>query len=203
MRTKVRRHPERGRYDAETLYRILDEGLVCHVGFVEDGLPYVIPTTYGRIGATLYLHGAPASRMVRALRAGADICVTVTLVDGLVLAASAMHHSMNYRSAVVMGRPTEVAEPAAKTEGLRAIVEHSSLPGRWPQVRPPSPPELAATTVVALALEHCSAKIRTGPPADNEEDLTLPVWTGEIPLHVAAGTPIPVLRAPALTETEI
>ncbi|MGH2718678.1 MAG: pyridoxamine 5'-phosphate oxidase family protein, partial [Actinomycetota bacterium] len=147
----------------------------------------------------LYLHGAPASRMLRALRAGGDLCVTVTLVDGLVLAASAMHHSMNYRSAVVMGKATEITDPAAKTEALRAIVEHSSVPGRWEQVRPPLPQELAATMVVTLPLEHCSAKVRTGGPTDNEEDLALPVWTGEVPLRLRAGTPVPCAGRPLFT----
>jgi nitroimidazol reductase NimA-like FMN-containing flavoprotein (pyridoxamine 5'-phosphate oxidase superfamily) len=194
-RTEVRRLAKRAVYERETVYRILDEGLVCHVGFVADGKPVVIPTGYGRIGDTLYLHGSPASRMLGALGNGADVCLTVTLVDGLVLARSAFHHSMNYRSVVLFGRATLLEDPDAKREALRAFTEHVA-PGRWQEVRPPSEKELKSTTVLAIPLEEVSAKVRTGPPLDDEEDYALPVWAGVLPLELTPGAPLADERLP-------
>jgi len=188
-RTRVRRLPARGAYDRETVHAILDEGLVAHVGFVADGQPYVIPTLYGRSGRLLYLHGSAASRMLVGLEGGLPVCLTVTLLDGLVLARSAFHHSANYRSVVVLGRASPVADPAAKTVALRVISEHVA-PGRWEAVRPPDPRELAATSVLALPLDEASAKVRAGPPVDEAEDLALPVWAGVLPLSLTPGQPL-------------
>jgi hypothetical protein len=195
-RTQVHRLPKRGVYNREAVYGILDEGLVCHVGFVADGKPVVIPTGYGRHGDMLYVHGSPASRMFRALGAGADVCVTVTLVDGLVLARSAFHHSMNYRSVVIFGRATLLEDPAAKREALQAFTEHVA-PDRWQEIRQPSVKELQATTVLAIPLHEVSAKVRTGPPLDDEEDYALPVWAGVLPFNLATGSPLPDDRLPA------
>lgn len=189
-RTRVRRLPKRASYEAETIYAILDEGLVCHVGFAVDGQPYVIPTTYARIGDQLYVHGSAASRMLRTLAGAVPVCVTVTLLDGLVLARSAFHHSMNYRSVVVLGTATEVVDPTERLAALEAIVEHMR-PGRWNDVRPPSEPELHATAVLRLPLAEASAKIRTGPPIDDDADLTRGCWAGEIPLRLTPQTPVP------------
>jgi hypothetical protein len=194
-RTQVHRLPKRGVYDREAVYRILDEGLVCHIGFVAEGRPVVIPTGYGRQGDTLYIHGSTASRMFRALGKGADVCVTITLVDGLVLARSAFHHSMNYRSVVIFGRAREVEDPARKVEALRAFTEHVA-PGRWAEIRQPSAKELQATTVLTLQLEEVSAKVRTGPPLDDEEDYVWPVWAGVLPLNITTGQPVPDARLP-------
>ncbi len=188
-RTTVRRLPERARYDRDTIHAILDEGLVCHVGFVADGQPFVVPSTYARWDDLLVIHGSAASRMVRALAAGAPACVSVTLLDGLVLARSAFHHSMNYRSVVVVGTATEVTDPAQKVRALDAIVEHVA-PGRAARVRPPSENELRATRVVTLPLDEASAKVRTGPPKDDEADYALPVWAGEIPLGLRPSQPV-------------
>ena len=188
-RTTIRRLPKRGVYDREAVYKILDEGFVCHVGFVAEGQPFVIPTAYGRDGDTLFVHGAKASRMLKALRDGAEVCVTVTLVDGLVLARSAFHHSMNYRSVVVFGRARLVESHDEKMDALRAFTEHV-VPGRWQASRTPNRQELDATLVLALPLSEASAKVRTGPPIDDEEDMTLPVWAGVIPLTYAAGEPV-------------
>jgi len=196
-RTTVRRGARRANYDRETIHRILDAGLVCQVGFVVDGRAAVIPTAYGRIDDVLYLHGSPASRMLRALQSGIDVCVTVTLVDGLVLARSAFHHSMNYRSVVIYGQAAVVSDPREKLAALRAFVEHIT-PGRWPEVREPNPGELAGTLVLALPLVEVSAKVRTGPPVDDEADLDWPVWAGVIPLETRASAPI---RDPLLAET--
>jgi nitroimidazol reductase NimA-like FMN-containing flavoprotein (pyridoxamine 5'-phosphate oxidase superfamily) len=195
-RTQVHRLPKRGVYDREAVYRILDEGLVCHVGFVADGKPVVIPTGYGRHGDMLYVHGSTASRMFRALGAGADVCVTITLVDGLVLARSAFHHSMNYRSVVIFGKAAVLEDPAAKREALHAFTEHVA-PGRWQEIRQPSPKELQATTVLAIPLQEVSAKVRTGPPLDDEEDYALLVWAGVLPLNVSTGSPLADDRLPA------
>ncbi|HZI20775.1 MAG TPA: pyridoxamine 5'-phosphate oxidase family protein [Pyrinomonadaceae bacterium] len=196
-RTTLRRLPKRASYDRAEVYSILDEGLVCHVGFVSGGQPFVIPTAYGRLGDELYLHGARASRMLKALRDGAEVCVTVTLLDGLVLARSAFHHSMNYRSVVVFGRARLVASAEEKTRALEAFTEHV-LPGRWAEVRRPTPQELDATLVLALPLAEASAKVRTGPPVDDEEDYALPVWAGVVPLAARAADPVPDPRlAPA------
>ena len=194
-RTQVRRLPKRGVYDRDAVYRILDEGLVCHIGFVVVGKPVVIPIGYGRKGDTLYLHGSPASRMLRALGRGADVCLTVTIVDGLVLARSAFHHSMNYRSVVIFGKATLVEDPAAKWEALHAFTEHVA-PGRWQEVRQPSEKELKSTLVLAIPLKEVSAKVRTGPPLDDEEDYALPVWAGVLPIELTPTTPLPDNRLP-------
>jgi hypothetical protein len=194
-RTQVHRLPKRGVYDREAVYRTLDEGLVCHVGFVADGKPLVIPTGYGRKGDTLYVHGSPGSRMLRALGKGADVCITVTLVDGLVLARSAFHHSMNYRSVVIFGKATVLEDPAAKREALHVFTEHVA-PGRWQEVRQPSEKELQATSVLAIPLEEVSAKVRIGPPIDDEQDYTLPVWAGVLPLQLTPQPPLPDDRLP-------
>ncbi len=188
-RTQVRRLPKRAVYDRETVDRILDEGLVCHVGFVADGQLVVIPTGYGREGNTLYIHGSAASRMLRNLSKGIEVCVTVTLLDGLVLARSAFHHSMNYRSVVIFGTAAVVEDEATKREALRAFTEHIA-PGRWREVRPPTEDELKATTVLAIPLEEVSAKVRTGPPLDDEEDYALPVWAGVLPLKLKPQQPV-------------
>src|SRR5215468_8270802 len=157
-RTQVKRLPKRGKYDAETVYKILDEAFVCHVGFVADGQPYVIPTNFGRVGDTLYLHGSAASRMLRTLSQGIPVCVTVTLIDGLVLARSAFHHSVNYRSVVLLGTARAVTDPDEKLAALHAFTEQI-VPGRWDEIRPPTPQELKATSVLCLPLEEASAKV--------------------------------------------
>ena len=188
-RTRVRREPQRGRYDRETIDAILDAGLVCHLGFVQDGQPYVIPTGYGRAGDDLYLHGSAASRLVRTLAEGVPVCVTVTLLDGLVLARSAYHHSMNYRSVVVLGRAVEVTEERERLSALEIISEHI-VRGRWADIRPPNPLELKATRVLWLPIEEASAKVRTGPPVDDEEDYGLPCWAGVLPFRIEVGPPL-------------
>ena len=188
-RTTVRRLPERARYDRAIVHAILDEGLVCHVGFVQEGQPFVIPSAYARAGDRLVIHGSAASRMVKALAGGAPACATVTLLDGLVLARSGFHHSMNYRSVVVVGTATEVTDPAEKRRALDAIVEHVA-PGRAASVRPPSENELRATRVVTLPLDEASAKVRTGPPKDDEADYALAVWAGELPLRLEPFEPV-------------
>ncbi|HVW32229.1 MAG TPA: pyridoxamine 5'-phosphate oxidase family protein [Acidimicrobiia bacterium] len=189
-RTEIRRHPERGDHRDATVAAILDEGLVAHVGIAVDGQPYVIPMIYARRGATLYLHGSPASRLLRAMKKTVPVCVTVTLLDGLVLAKSAFHHSMNYRSVVVLGEAQEVTDPAEKRAAFAALVDHA-VPGRSAEARPPNPKETAGTIVLALPLGEASAKIRTGPPIDDEADRPLPVWAGVIPLRLERGTPVP------------
>jgi uncharacterized protein len=189
QRTKLGRLPDRGTHDRETIHRILDEGFICHIGFAVDGQPFVIPTGYGRRGETLYIHGSAASRMLRNLQKGLPVCFTVTLLDGLVLARSAFHHSMNYRSVVVLGTATLVEDPAEKLEALRAVSDQI-IAGRWDEVRLPTDQELKATTVLKLALNEASAKIRTGPPKDDEEDYTLPIWAGVLPLHTNPGEPL-------------
>jgi nitroimidazol reductase NimA-like FMN-containing flavoprotein (pyridoxamine 5'-phosphate oxidase superfamily) len=180
--------PERGAYDREQIDAILDAGLVCHLGFVHDGHPFVIPTLYGRVGDEVYVHGSSASRMLRRLRDGVDACLTVTLVDGLVLARSIFHHSINYRSVVVLGRVVEVTDPDEKLRALEAFGERI-LPGRWAEVRPPTRQELKATSILRLPLDEASAKLREGPPKDEEEDYDLAVWAGVIPLALRAGQP--------------
>jgi nitroimidazol reductase NimA-like FMN-containing flavoprotein (pyridoxamine 5'-phosphate oxidase superfamily) len=189
-RTQVKRLPKRGKYDRETVYGILDAGFVCHVGFSADGQPYVIPTNYGRAGDTLYLHGSAASRMLRTLSGGVPVCVTVTHVDGLVLARSAFHHSVNYRSVMILGTARLVEDPAEKMEALRIFTEHV-LKGRWDDVRQPTEQELKGTMVLALPLEEVSAKVRTGGPVDDEADYALPVWAGVLPLETVAQPPQP------------
>jgi uncharacterized protein len=189
-RTRVRRKPDRGSYDAALVHAILDAAPICHVGFVHDGSPVVIPTIHGRIGRTLYLHGSPASRMLRTLREGPEVAVNAVVMDGIVLARSLFNHSMNYRSVVVMGRARPVDDPDEKTAALRAITDHL-VPGRWDDARTPSEKEDRGTLVVAVPIEEASAKVRSGPPGDEAEDLDLPYWTGVIPLRMVAGEPEP------------
>jgi nitroimidazol reductase NimA-like FMN-containing flavoprotein (pyridoxamine 5'-phosphate oxidase superfamily) len=188
-RTRVRRLPERGHYETETIHAILDEALICHIGFVVDGQPVVIPTIHWRDGETLYVHGSAASRMLRSLRGGVDACVTVTLLDGLVLARSAFHHSMNYRSVVVFGKAREVGEDE-KLRALETLVEHV-VRGRSKEVRAPNQKELRQTLVLALPIGEASAKIRTGGPVDDEEDYALPVWAGVLPLGLTPREAMP------------
>ena len=201
QRTTLKRLPQRGSSDREVINAILDEGFVCHVGFSVDGQPFVIPTGYARDGEKLYVHGSQASRMLRRLEQGIEICLTVTLIDGLVLARSAFHHSMNYRSVAVFGRATVVDDPSEKLAALRALTEHM-IPGRWDDTRKPNERELQLTTVLALPLTEASAKIRTGPPLDDDEDYDLDVWAGVIPLRLVAAEPLndprlkPNLEAP-------
>jgi nitroimidazol reductase NimA-like FMN-containing flavoprotein (pyridoxamine 5'-phosphate oxidase superfamily) len=183
-RIRVKREPQRARYDRETIEAILDEALVCHLGFEVDGQPYVIPTLHARVGDRLYVHGSAASRLLRHLAGGARVCVTVTLVDGLVLARSVFNHSVNYRSAVVFGTATLV-EDAEKREALRALTEQLA-PGRWDEARQPTEQELKATWILSLPIDEASAKVRTGPEEDEPEDLDLPVWAGVVPVHLAA-----------------
>ncbi|MNT24022.1 Pyridoxamine 5'-phosphate oxidase [compost metagenome] len=187
-RTTLKRLPKRGSYDRDLVNAILDEGLLCHVGFVVDGLPFVIPTAYWRIGDRIYLHGAPVSRMLTQLRQGGDVCVTVTLLDGLVLARSAFHHSMNYRSVLIFGRAEWVEGEAEKLAAMEAFMEHV-VPGRAAEVRPPNPAEVAGTLILAIAIEEASAKVRSGPPVDDARDMDWPVWAGEIPVHMVGTQP--------------
>jgi uncharacterized protein len=200
-RTVLKRLPQRGSFEREQINQILDEGIVCHVGFVIDGQPVVIPTGYGRVDENLIIHGSQASRMLRALKQGIDVCVTVTLIDGLVLARSAFHHSMNYRSVVIFGRARLIEDEQEKIDALRALSDHI-VPGRWNEVRGPNERELQQTTVLSLPLTEASAKIRTGPPLDDEEDYQLNVWAGTIPLSLVSGPPVndpelkPDLKAP-------
>jgi len=189
-RTRVVREPDRAVYDREEAYRILDEGFLCHVGFTIEGQPFVIPTSYGRRGSELYIHGSAASRMLRQMKDGFPVCVTVTLLDGLVLARSIFNHSMNYRSVVILGKATLVDDPEEKLAALRVLSEHI-LPGRWDEVRQPNERELKATSVLRLAVEEFSAKVRTGPPIDDAEDYAFPTWAGVIPVEVTAGDAVP------------
>jgi nitroimidazol reductase NimA-like FMN-containing flavoprotein (pyridoxamine 5'-phosphate oxidase superfamily) len=189
-RTQVKRLPKRGKYERGTVHQILDSGIVCHVGFNVDGQPYVIPTNYGRAGDTLYIHGSAASRMLRTLSEGIPVCITVTHLDGLVLARSAFHHSVNYRSVVILGTAKLVEDPAEKREALRIFTEQV-MKGRWDDIRQPTEQELKGTTVLSVALEEVSAKVRTGGPVDDEADYTLPVWAGVLPLETIAKAPIP------------
>jgi nitroimidazol reductase NimA-like FMN-containing flavoprotein (pyridoxamine 5'-phosphate oxidase superfamily) len=189
-RTRLRRRPTRGSFETEAIYAILDEGFVCHIAFAVDGQPYAIPTGYARSGDQIYIHGSTASRMLRTLGDGIDLCLTVTLVDGLVLARSAFHHSMNYRSVVVLGKARTVTDDGEKVEALRCFTDHI-VPGRWPELRPVTGNELRATTVLALPIQEASAKVRSGPPIDAEEDYGWPIWAGVVPLHVRAGEPVP------------
>ena len=189
-RTKLKRIPKRGNFERKAIYEILDEAFVCHVGFTVDDQPFVIPTSFARIGDRLMIHGSAASRMMRNLSGGIDVCVTVTLIDGLVLARSAFHHSMNYRSVVVFGRAQIIEGEREKYEALKAFTEHL-VPGRWAEIRPPTKNELKGTTVLTLPLEESSAKIRTGAPVDDAEDYELDVWAGVVPLKSTAGKPLP------------
>lgn len=195
-RTTLRRLPARGRFDRQTVEAILDEALVCHVGFVTDGQPFVIPTIHARVEDRVYVHGSAASRMLKTLEGGVPVCLTVTLVDGLVLARSAFHHSMNYRSVVVLGEARSVVDEREKWDALHAIVEHVA-PGRWSEVREPSAREMAGTLVLRLALEEASAKVRAGPPLDDEEDYALECWAGVLPLRLVPGEPEADPRLPA------
>lgn len=188
-RTRVVREPERGVYDRDTAYKILDQGFICHVGFAIDNQPFVIPTSYGRKGDTLYIHGSAASRMLRNASSGIPLCVTVTLLDGLVLARSVFNHSMNYRSVVVLGTATAVEDRAEKLSALNVISDHI-VPGRWNDARRPTDKELKATTVVRLPINEFSAKVRTGPPIDDDEDYSFRVWAGVLPLRTVPGDPI-------------
>ncbi|MBP8125879.1 MAG: pyridoxamine 5'-phosphate oxidase family protein, partial [Caldilineaceae bacterium] len=186
---QVRRLPKRADYDRETVQAIVDASAICHVGFVVEGRPFVVPTIHARIGEVVYFHGAPASRMLKTIRDGASLCITVTHLDGLVLARSAFHHSMNYRSAMLFGIGRLVDDETEKWDALHAITE-AVMPGRWEDARQPNPKEMAATLVVAMPIEYASAKVRTGPPGDDEEDYALPVWAGVLPLALTPQAPI-------------
>jgi len=188
-RTRVVREADRAVYDRETVYRILDEGFLCHAGFVVDGQPFVIPTSYGRKGAYLYIHGSAASRMLRQMKESVPVCIEVTLLDGLVLARSIFNHSMNYRSVVILGKATLVDDPEDKLAALRILSEHI-LPGRWDDSRQPNERELKATSVLRVPIEEFSAKVRQGPAIDDEDDYSFPTWAGVVPLEMKAGTPI-------------
>jgi uncharacterized protein len=188
-RTKVRRLAKRAVYDKAQVHAILDEGFLCHVGFVQDGQPFVIPTLYARSGETLYMHGSGASRMLKTLAQGVDVCVTVTLVDAYVLARSAFHHSMNYRAVTVLGQARLVADETEKLAALRVITDHI-VPRRWDEVRGPNALEMKQTIVLALPLEEVAAKVRSGPPADDDEDYALPVWAGIVPIRAQLGEPV-------------
>jgi uncharacterized protein len=197
-RSQLWRLPKRGSHELKTIHEILDAGFLAHVGFNVSGQPFVIPTLFGRAGETLYLHGSAASRMLRELSTGVPACVTVTLVDGLVLARSAFHHSMNYRSVVAFGTARKIEDPIQKTEALRVVSDHL-IAGRWEDVRAPYEQELKATSVLEFAMEEASAKIRSGPPVDDEEDYALPMWAGVLPLTIRSGQPVPDPRLPAGT----
>ena len=204
-RTRVVREPDRAVYDREAVYRILDEGFLCHVGFTMDNQPFVIPTSYGRKGANLYIHGSAASRMLRQMKDGVAVCLTVTLLDGLVLARSVFNHSMNYRSVVILGKATLVDDPQEKLAALRVLSEHI-LPGRWADARQPNERELKATSVLRLPIEEFSAKVRVGPPIDDAEDMSFPTWAGVVPLEMKVGEPIadpkldPIHKVPKYVE---
>jgi nitroimidazol reductase NimA-like FMN-containing flavoprotein (pyridoxamine 5'-phosphate oxidase superfamily) len=201
-RTRIVREPNRAVYDRDAIYKILDEGFVCHVGFTADGETYVIPTMYARLGDAIYFHGSAASRMLRNAAAGLDVCITVTLIDGLVLARSVFNHSMNYRSVVALGRAAAVDEASEKIAALQAFTE-KILPGRWSDARQPNEKELKATSILRLGLNEVSAKVRSGPVEDDAEDYALPVWAGLVPLKLVAEPPIrdersdPAISTPA------
>jgi hypothetical protein len=194
-RTKVRRLPDRGKYDSESVYGILDEAFICHVGFVVESQPYVIPTGFARVNDTLYIHGSAASRMLRTLADGVQICVTVTLIDGIVMARSGFHSSMNYRSVVILGRATQVEGRDEKLAAMAAFSEQV-MPGRWKDLRETTDAELKGTLVLSLPLKEVSAKVRSGPPKDDEVDYALPLWAGIVPLQLTAGNPINDPRLP-------
>lgn len=189
-RTRVARLPRKARYDAATLHAILDAGYLCHVGFLVDGQPAVIPTLYGRSGDRVVFHGSAASRMLRTLSEGVPACLAVTLVDGVVVARSLFHSSMHYRSVVLYGTAREIADRDERLEALRAIAEHL-IPGRWQEARAPSERELEATRVLALPIDEASAKVSDGPPGDDEEDYALPTWAGVLPLSERVAAPVP------------
>jgi uncharacterized protein len=198
-RTELRRLPNRGSHELEVIHAILDAGFLAHVGFQQDGQPFVIPTLYGRDGDKLYLHGSAASRMLRSLETGIPACVTVTHVDGLVLARSAFHHSMNYRSVVAFGTARKIEDPERKTHALQVVSDHL-LAGRWDEVRRPTEKELKATAVLEFSIDEASAKVRTGPPMDDEEDYSLPVWAGVVPMALEVRMPLPDARLPEQIE---
>jgi uncharacterized protein len=189
-RTTVKRLPDRGVYDRATIDAILDEALICHVGFVHDGQPFVIPTGFARDGDSLFIHGSPASRMLRTLSGGVPVCVTVTLVDGMVVARSAFHSSMNYRSVVILGTATPVLDDDRKLPAMKLLVDHL-IPDRWNDLRPITPRELKATLILEIPLNEASAKVRTGGPKDDEEDYELPIWAGVVPLALTPSAPVP------------
>lgn len=189
QRTRVVREPQRGVYDRDVVNRILDEGFICHVGFSVDGQPFVIPTSYGRHEDVLYIHGSAASRMLRNVSGGIPMCVTVTLLDGLVLARSIFNHSMNYRSVVVLGKGIAIEDREEKLNALRSLSEHI-IPGRWNEIRQPNEKEMKATTILRVPIQEFSAKVREGPVVDDEEDYAFPVWAGVLPLKVVTGEPI-------------
>ncbi len=188
-KTRINRLPKRGNYERETIYRILDEALICHVGFVANGQPYVIPINFARVDDTIVLHGAKASRLLKHIEAGNSVCVEVTIVDGLVLARSVFHHSVNYRSVVLFGKGQAIEEDEKKIEALRAVSEHL-IPGRWDEARLPNRKELHATRVVSIKIDEASAKVRLGPPVDEQEDYLLPVWAGILPLQEVPFLPV-------------
>jgi nitroimidazol reductase NimA-like FMN-containing flavoprotein (pyridoxamine 5'-phosphate oxidase superfamily) len=194
-RTKLRRLPKRGAHDRETIDAILDEAMVCHLGFVHDGRPAVIPTLHARVGDEVLIHGSAASRMLRALATGVDVCLTATLIDGLVLARSAFHHSVNYRSVVLYGTARPLTETAELESALEAFTE-KLVPGRWADVRWPNRKELKGTAALALPIEEGSAKVRTGPPIDDEEDYALGMWAGVVPMRTEVLAPEPDERLP-------
>ncbi|MHB8394589.1 MAG: pyridoxamine 5'-phosphate oxidase family protein [Candidatus Dormibacteria bacterium] len=198
-RTTVRRHPERAAYDRKTINAVLDEAFICHIGFVVDGVPWVMPTMYARAGDILYVHGSPVSRMLTAASGGAEVCVTVTLLDGLVLARSVFHHSMNYRSVVLVGRPEEVTDTEEKFAAFKALVDHV-IPARWDDSRQPTAKELKATKVLRLDIREASCKLRTGGPGDPSPDAELPIWAGVIPVLTKVGDPIPAFDLPVGVE---
>jgi uncharacterized protein len=189
-RTRLRRYPSRGVYDRPEIDAILDEALVAHLGFVDDGQPFVIPTLFARVDDVLYIHGSAASRTLRRLSEGVPACLTVTLVDGIVLARAAFHHSINYRSVVVLGT-CRALDGADRIESALSAFTNRLVPGRWDEIRPPTAQELKATTVLTMDLSECSAKVRSGPPGDDEPDYELPIWAGVIPLRIVADEPVP------------
>jgi uncharacterized protein len=195
-RTTIRRQAQRANYDRELIDALIDEALACHVGFAIDGRPWVVPTIHARVDDVLYLHGAVANHMLRSLAGGIEACVTITLIDGLVLARSAFHHSINYRSVMIFGQMTFVDDPAEKDAALHALVEHV-VPGRMVEARPPSEAELRKTSVLRLPITEASAKVRTDGPIDDADDLDLPVWAGQLPMSTTYGAPIPEPDSPA------
>ena len=186
---RVRRMPERGHYDADTIYPIIDAALICHLGFVEDGRPFVIPTMHARMGDALVLHGAKASRLLKHAAAGNDLCVTITILDGLVMARSVFHHAMNYRSAVLFGKGELIDDPADRMHAFEVLTEHI-MPGRWADARLPNDQELSATTLVRMPINIASAKVRTGPPVDDDDDYVLDIWAGVVPIRQQMSTPL-------------
>jgi nitroimidazol reductase NimA-like FMN-containing flavoprotein (pyridoxamine 5'-phosphate oxidase superfamily) len=199
-RNKVKRHPERGSYDPAVIYPIIDEALICHVGFVQNEQPYVIPTLHARQGDAILLHGAKGSRLLRHVEAGGNVCITITLLDGLVLARSAFSHSVNYRSVVLFGKGGPILDDDTRMQAVETFTERL-IPGRWRDVRPPNPVELKQTSIVVVTIESASAKVRTGPPKDDQEDLELPVWAGVLPLQQICG--LPVADTQLKTEIEV